>query len=387
MKVSSGASRLSQRLRRLVAFAGAVALCGALALALAGCAAGSAGDAAAAGDAGGAASASGDGGSSASAPISVYSREDGSGTRGAFVELFGIEQKDANGDKMDIDLFFDLLDSKLQLVTGQLDERFEIQARKHVYNAPFLMGQGVWIDSEKLSPTDVQRDVLKHGTLTTGFIGLAECLVALTGQHHGQSPEAQRLGLEIVGHMRSYCDRVSQERGMNYSLIATPAEGLSGRFVRIDRERYGVIPGVTDRDYYTNGFHVPVYYDISAYDKIALEAPYHALTNGGHISYIELDGDPSDNLEAFESVIRYMKDCGMGYGSVNHPVDRDPVCGYNGIIEDVCPKCGRSEDAHNQPFERIRRITGYLVGTLDRFNDAKRAEESQRVKHEVPAGE
>ena len=153
------------------------------------------------------------------------------------------------------------------------------------------------------------------------------------------------------------------------------------------RERYGVIPGVTDRDYYTNGFHVPVYYDISAYDKIALEAPYHALTNGGHISYIELDGDPSDNLEAFESVIRYMKDCGMGYGSVNHPVDRDPVCGYNGIIEDVCPKCGRSEDAHNQPFERIRRITGYLVGTLDRFNDAKRAEESQRVKHEVPAAE
>ena len=290
--------------------------------------------------------------------------------------------------KGDIDLFFDLLDSKLQLVTGQLDERFEIQARKHVYNAPFLMGQGVWIDSEKLSPTDEQREVLKHGTLTTGFIGLAECLVALTGQHHGQSAEAQRLGLEIVGHMRSYCDRVSKERGMNYTLIATPAEGLSGRFVRIDRARYGVIPGVTDRDYYTNGFHVPVYFDISAYDKIALEAPYHALTNGGHISYIELDGDPSDNLEAFESVIRYMKDCGMGYGSVNHPVDRDPVCGYNGIIEDVCPKCGRTEDEHNQPFERIRRITGYLVGTLDRFNDAKRAEEHDRVKHDVPtAGE
>ncbi|MEE0476823.1 MAG: anaerobic ribonucleoside-triphosphate reductase, partial [Adlercreutzia sp.] len=232
-----------------------------------------------------------------------------------------------------------------------------------------------------------QREVLKHGTLTTGFIGLAECLVALTGQHHGQSAEAQRLGLEIVGHMRSYCDRISKERGMNYTLIATPAEGLSGRFVRIDRERYGVIPGVTDRDYYTNGFHVPVYFDISAFDKIALEAPYHALTNGGHISYIELDGDPSDNLEAFESVIRYMKDCGMGYGSVNHPVDRDPVCGYNGIIEDVCPKCGRTEDEHNQPFERIRRITGYLVGTLDRFNDAKRAEEHDRVKHDVPTAE
>ena len=286
--------------------------------------------------------------------------------------------------KGDLDLFFDLLDSKLQLVTGQLDERFEIQARKHVYNAPFLMGQGVWIDSEKLKPTDEQREVLKHGTLTTGFIGLAECLVALTGKHHGESPESQRLGLEIIGHMRSYCDRVSRERGMNYTLIATPAEGLSGRFVRIDRERYGVIPGVTDRDYYTNGFHVPVYYDISAFDKIAIEAPYHALTNGGHISYIELDGDPTDNLEAFESVIRYMKECGMGYGSVNHPVDRDPICGYNGIIEDVCPKCGRTEGEHSQPFERIRRITGYLVGTLDRFNDAKRAEEHDRVKHSVP---
>ncbi len=284
--------------------------------------------------------------------------------------------------KGDLDLFFDLLDSKLSLVIGQLDERFEIQARKKVYNAPFLMGQGVWIDSEKLKNGDEQREVLKHGTLTTGFIGLAECLVALTGKHHGESAEAQRLGLEIVGHMRSYCDRISRERKMNYTLIATPAEGLSGRFVRMDRERYGSIPGVTDRDYYTNGFHVPVHYSISAFDKIRIEAPYHELTNGGHISYIELDGDPTDNLEAFESVIRYMHDCGMGYGSINHPVDRDPVCGYNGIIEDVCPKCGRTEDEHAR-FERIRRITGYLVGTLDRFNDAKRAEESDRVKHGV----
>ena len=223
--------------------------------------------------------------------------------------------------------------------------------------------------------------MLKHGTLTTSFIGLAECLVALTGQHHGQSPRPSAWVWKSLGHMRSLRPHL-RERGMNYTLIATPAEGLSGRFVRMDRACYGVIPGVTDRDYYTNGFHVPVYFDISAFDKIALEAPYHALTNGGHISYIELDGDPSDNLEAFESVIRYMKDCGMGYGSVNHPVDRDPVCGYNGIIEDVCPKCGRTEDAHNQPFERIRRI-GYLVGTLDRFNDAKRAEEHDRVKHDA----
>ena len=284
--------------------------------------------------------------------------------------------------KGDRDLFFDLLDAKLALVVGQLDERFKIQASKHVYNAPFLMGQGVWIDSEKLSMNDTQEEVLKHGTLTVGCIGLAEALVALTGSHHGQDPESQKLGLEIVGHMRGYLDRLSQERKMNYSLIATPAEGLSGRFVRMDRERYGSIPGVTDRDYYTNGFHVPVYYDINAFDKISLEAPYHALTNGGHISYVELDGDPTNNLEAFESIIRHMKESGIGYGSVNHPVDRDPVCGYNGIIGDRCPKCGRAED-DNVRFERIRRITGYLVGTLDRFNDAKRAEEADRVKHAV----
>ena len=283
--------------------------------------------------------------------------------------------------KTDIELFFDLLDSKLALAVGQLEERFEIQARKRVYNAPFLMGQGVWIDSEKLAPNDEQREVLKHGTLTVGFIGLAETLVALTGHHHGESPEAQRLGLEIIGHIRSYLDQLSIEKKMNYTLIATPAEGLSGRFVRMDRERYGVIPGVTDHEFYTNGFHVPVYYDINAFDKISIEAPYHALTNAGHISYVELDGDPTDNIEAFETVIRHMKESGIGYGSVNHPVDRDPVCGFNGIIGDRCPKCGRTEDEGSVPFERIRRITGYLVGTLDRFNDAKRAEESERVKH------
>ncbi len=283
----------------------------------------------------------------------------------------------------DIDLFFDLLDSKLHLVVGQLDERFAIQSRKHVYNAPFLMGQGVWIDSDKLGATDEVGEVLKHGTLTVGFIGLAETLTSLTGSHHGESPEAQRLGLEIIGHMRSYLDKLARERHLNYTLIATPAEGLSGRFVRMDRARYGVIEGVTDRDYYTNGFHVPVYCEINAFNKISIEAPYHALTNAGHISYVELDGDPTDNLEAFEAIIRHMKESGIGYGSVNHPVDRDPVCGYNGIIGDRCPKCGRSEKEHNVPFERIRRITGYLVGTLDRFNDAKRAEEADRVKHSV----
>lgn len=284
----------------------------------------------------------------------------------------------SHGDR---DLFFELLDSRLALVIDQLDERFAIQAAKHVYNAPFLMGQGVWIDSEKLKYDDVQEEVLKHGTLTVGFIGLAEALVALTGHHHGEDPESQKLGLEIVGHMRGYVDRISQQRKMNYSLIATPAEGLSGRFVRLDRERFGSIDGVTDREYYTNGFHVPVHYDINAFDKITVEAPYHALTNGGHISYIELDGDPTHNLEAFESIVRFMKESGIGYGSVNHPVDRDPECGYNGIIGDHCPKCGRTEQDGGRPFERIRRITGYLVGTLDRFNDAKRAEEHDRVKH------
>lgn len=286
--------------------------------------------------------------------------------------------------KGDIDLFFDLLDQKLDLVRRQLDERFEIQCRKHVYNMPFLMGQGVWIDSENLKPEDEVREVLKHGTLSIGFIGLAECLKALVGKHHGESEESQKLGLEIVGHMRSYVDKVSQDKGLNYTLLATPAEGLSGRFVRMDRARFGSIEGITDRDFYTNSFHVPVYYDINAFRKIDIEAPYHALTNAGHISYIELDGDPTENLDAFEAVIRHMKDSGIGYGSVNHPVDRDPVCGYNGIINDVCPKCGRHEGDGNENFERIRRITGYLVGTLDRFNDGKRAEEAARVKHSIP---
>ena len=289
--------------------------------------------------------------------------------------------------KGDLDLFFDLLDSKLALVCGQLEERFEIQARKHVYNAPFLMGQGVWIDSEKLKNTDEQREVLKHGTLSCGFIGLAETLVALTGHHHGESEAAQKLGLEIVGHMRAYLDKRSQEKKMNYTLLATPAEGLSGRFVRMDRERYGSIPGVTDRKYYTNSFHIPVYFPIDAFRKIELEAPYHALTNAGHITYVEMDGDPSENLDAFEAIIRCWTANGIGYGSVNHPVDRDPVCGYNGIIGDKCPKCGRSEEQHGVAFERIRRITGYLVGTMDRWNDAKTAEEADRVKHAVPGAE
>ncbi len=282
-----------------------------------------------------------------------------------------------------IDFFYDQLDRQIDLVIDQLLARFEIQAGKTPRNFPFLMGQGVWLDSEKLAPDEPIREVLKHGTLTMGFIGLAECLKALIGKHHGESKEAQNLGLEIIGYMRSRMDQASQKYGMNFSLIATPAEGLSGRFVKLDAQRFGVIPGVTDREYYTNSFHVPVYYPISAFEKIKLEAPYHALTNGGHISYIELDGDPLQNLDAFESVIRVMKENGIGYGSINHPVDRDPCCGYTGIIGDTCPQCGRREDEDGTGFERIRRITGYLVGTVDRFNDGKRAEEHDRVKHDV----
>ncbi len=243
----------------------------------------------------------------------------------------------------DVGAFFQELDDKLELVIQQLDARFKIQADKRVYNYPFLMGQGIWIDSDKLGPNDKVGEVLKHGSLTVGFIGLAECLKALIGKHHGESEEAQRLGLAIITRMRERMDRESEKTGMNYTVIATPAEGLSGRFVRLDRQRYGVIEGVTDRDYYTNSFHVPVYYPISAFRKIKLEAPYHALTNGGHISYVELDGDPSQNLEAFEMIVRYMKESGIGYGSINHPVDRDPICGYTGIIGDVCPRCGRRE--------------------------------------------
>lgn len=278
-----------------------------------------------------------------------------------------------------IDLFFEELDRTVDLVIEQLVERFEIQARKKVKNYPFLMGQGVWIDSDKLDKEDEVRDVLKHGTLTAGFIGLAECLKALTGKHHGESEESQKLGIKIIGFMREKMDKASKKYNMNFSLIATPAEGTAGRFVGMDREIFGEIEGVTDREYYTNSFHVPVYYETNAFHKIKTEAPYHELTNGGHITYIELDGDPTQNLEAFEKIVRAMKESGVGYGSINHPVDRDPVCGYTGIIGDTCPKCGREEG--DIKFQRIRRITGYLVGTLDRFNNAKRAEESDRVKH------
>lgn len=275
--------------------------------------------------------------------------------------------------------FYERLDYLVDLCVGQLLERFAIQQDKYVYNFPFLMGQGIWLGSDKLKFNDKISEVIKHGTLTVGFIGLAETLKALIGVHHGESDEAQKLGLEIIGFMRQKLDRYSKKYRLNFSLIATPAEGLSGRFVKLDKKLFGEIEGITNHKFYTNSFHIPVYYNISVFDKIKKEAPYHALTNGGHISYIEVDGDIAKNLDAFESIIRCMKEEGIGYGAINHPVDRDSICGFNGIIDNVCPKCGRSEDA--VPFERIRRITGYLVGTLDRFNDAKRDEVESRVKH------
>ena len=287
-------------------------------------------------------------------------------------------------DKADWDGFYHELDEKIALVADQMLERYEFQAERTVKNFPFLMGQGNWFGSEKLGPNDKLRDVIKHGTLSMGFIGLAETLVAMLGKHHGEDEEALERGYEIISHIREKLDDLSKKHTKNFSLLATPAEGIAGRFTKLDRDEYGKIKGVTDREFYTNSFHIPVYYQIGAFDKIAKEAPFHELCNAGHITYIELDGDPSQNIDAFEKIIRAMKDAGIGYGSINHPVDRDPECGFSGIIPgDTCPSCGRNERDGEYGFERLRRITGYLVGSLERWNDAKQAEEKARVKHNL----
>ena len=243
----------------------------------------------------------------------------------------------------DINKFFSLLKDRMEMVKKQLLHRFEIQGNKYVYNFPFLMGQGIWLDSEKLNLDSKIKDVLKHGSLSIGFIGLSETLVALCGYHHGESETAQKLGLSIIKYMRDMCNKWANKMRLNFTLLATPAEGISGRFAKIDKEKFGVIPGVTDKSYYTNSFHVTPKYNISIYDKIRIEAPYHELCNAGHISYVELDGAITSNLEAFKSIIDHMYNCGIGYGAINHPVDRDPVCGYTGIIGDECPCCGRKE--------------------------------------------
>ena len=259
----------------------------------------------------------------------------------------------------DINKFYELLDEKLELVFNQLYARYLVQAEKRVINYPFLMGQGEWIGSSKLGLYDKVGEILKHGSLTVGYIGLAECLTALVGKHHGEDENAWKLGYEIIKHMREACDKRANETKMNYALIMTPAEGLAGRFVRMDKKKFGVIPGVTDKEYYTNSSHIPVAYKIGIARKIELEAPFHELANGGHIAYIELDGDPMNNLEAFEDIIRYMHKCNIGYGAINHAVDLDPVCGYVGIIGDECPRCHRRE---GEPMteEMYNKIKGYI---------------------------
>ncbi|HEC1746470.1 TPA: anaerobic ribonucleoside triphosphate reductase [Campylobacter lari] len=282
--------------------------------------------------------------------------------------------------KGNLELFYSLLKEKLELVYEQLLHRYKIQSLKKVKNFPFLMGEGIWIDSDTLKENNSVEKVIAHGTLAIGYIGLCESLIALIGSHHGQSQEARELGLQIVRFMREFVDEKALKDKLNFSLIATPAEGLSGRFLKLDQKKYGILKGITDKDFYTNSFHIPVDFPISIYEKIQIEAPYHELNNGGHITYVELNGDVSKNLESFERIIKCMKESNIGYGSINFPLDRDPVCGYSGVIDEFCPKCHRKED--DIKFERIRRITGYLVGTLDRFNDAKKAEVHARIKHD-----
>lgn len=274
----------------------------------------------------------------------------------------------------DLEFFYQELDRVMELTARQLYHRYRIQSRLKVRDMPFLMGQHLYVDSENLKPNDPIGPVIKHGTLSIGFIGLAEALTALTGMHHGEDPGAQQLGLEIVGHMRRRADEFAEEYDLNYTLLATPAEGLSGRFLGLDRKRYGMIAGVTDKEYYSNSFHVPVGFRIPTYQKIAVEGPYHKLTNAGHISYVELASPPVDNVDAFEAIIRHMAANDMGYAGINFPIDECRACGKRGIFEEDCPSCGSSA------IRRVRRITGYL-STVDRFNDAKQAELRDRSTH------
>ena len=282
----------------------------------------------------------------------------------------------------DISKFFELLEKYTDIAIRQLYDRYQFQIKKRMKNFKFLMGQGVWIDSDNLKPNDTLEEVLKHSTLSLGFIGLAEALVAIIGAHHGESREAWDLGYRIISRLRTKLDNATKDYGLNYTLLATPAESLSGRFIKKDRAEYGTILGVTDREYYTNSFHIPVYYNIKAVDKIALEAPFHELCNAGHITYVELDGNARQNVEAIKHLVKAMQKANIGYGSINHPVDRCPLCGFSGIIGTQCPGC-QAQEQDGVQFERIRRITGYLTGSLERWNSAKQAEEKDRVKHAV----
>ncbi|SEN76559.1 ribonucleoside-triphosphate reductase class III catalytic subunit [Mesobacillus persicus] len=274
--------------------------------------------------------------------------------------------------------FYKTLEKYTNVVIRQLYDRMCFQSEKSAKDFSFLYGQGVWKNSEQLGPNDTVGKILKQGSLSIGFIGLAECLKALTGKHHGECDEAQKFGEEIVSFLRQKCDEAAEVYDLNYSLIATPAEGLSGHFVKQDKKEFGEIDGITSRNYYTNSFHVPVYYNIRVIDKIKKEGVFHKYTNAGHISYIEVDGDVCKNIKAMDRIVKAMADNGIGYGSINHPVDRCHQCNYTGVIDNECPKCGNDNE---EKIDRIRRITGYLVGTMKQWNTAKASEEEDRVKH------
>lgn len=275
----------------------------------------------------------------------------------------------------DIDKFFRDLDKLMNLAIRQLYHRFEVQAKLKVKDMPFVMGQGLYLNSQGLKDCDPIRDAIVNGTLSVGFIGLAETLTALTGRHHGEDKESQELGEQIVAHLRRRIDEACEEYDLNFTLLATPAEGLSGRFITMDRKDYGIIPGVTNKEYYTNSFHIPVSFPISSFDKISLEGVYHKYCNAGHISYVEMASPPVHNPEAMETIIRHMKESDMGYAAVNFPVDFCTGCNTIGVInEDACPRCGSTA------IRRVRRITGYL-STVDRFNDSKVAELRDRIVH------
>ncbi|WP_338707227.1 anaerobic ribonucleoside triphosphate reductase [Paenibacillus amylolyticus] len=276
--------------------------------------------------------------------------------------------------------FYTALESVMHNAASGLLHRYRIQTAQPAKASDFMMREGVWEGGEQLGPNEPVAELLKHGTLSLGFIGLAECMTALYGRHHGQDPHVHREALNIIRTMREFCDRMSEQHNLNITLFATPAEGLSGKFTKIDRERYGIIPGVNDREYYTNSFHIPVYHTLPAYRKIELEAPFHTLCNAGAISYVELDGNVRANTAAFLRIVQYALAQDIGYFSINHPIDRCPACGYEGVIGDVCPNCGAHEN--HVHFQRLRRVTGYLTGDYKvRFNAAKQAEVRDRVKH------
>lgn len=281
-------------------------------------------------------------------------------------------------ESANLEEFFEKLEEYVDLASKQLYERYVYQSKKTTSNFTFLIGQGAWWDGEKLNKNAKLGEILKQGTLSVGYVGLAEALVALIGKHHGESDEAQELGLKIVAFMRDKMDALTDKTGLNYTLLATPAESYAGKALRIARKKHGIIKGVTDKEWFTNSNHIPVEFKINAINKIKKEAPYHALTNAGHITYVELTEDASKNIDALEIYVNAMKESGIGYGSFNVPVDRCIDCGYSGVIYNECPKCG-NDDEH--AIERIRRITGYLVGSLEKWNSSKTSEEQNRVKH------